>query len=84
MDSQILGWVDLAMDTAEVVAVVAVLLVLFRLDRNIAALLRVIRRMDRKAASPTSSERQRQAKLNEASLRLPRDRQPQQDRAIAD
>lgn len=51
MDSQIFGWADLAIDIVEVAAVVAVLFVLLRLHRDIAALLRVIRRMDRNTAN---------------------------------
>ena len=84
MDSQILGWADVAMDTAEVVAVVAILLVLFRLDRNITALLRVIRRMDRKTAELTKSPYRRQAGLNEAASELTDNRQPELNRVVAD
>ena len=57
MGSQILGWADVVMDTAEVVALGTVLWLLLRLDRNIAAMLRVIRRIDRKTAEPTKSLR---------------------------
>ena len=55
MSSQILGWTDAVMDTAEVVALGAVLWLLFRVDGKIAAMLRVIRRIDRKTAEPTKS-----------------------------
>ena len=55
MDSQILGWADLAIDIVEVAAVVAVLFVLLRLHRDIAAVLRVIRPMDRYTANLTTS-----------------------------
>jgi hypothetical protein len=52
MGSQILGWAGVVMDTAEVVALGTVLWLLLRLDHNIAAMLRVIRRIDRKTAEP--------------------------------
>jgi hypothetical protein len=84
MDSQILGWADLAMDTAEVAAVVAVLLVLLHLHRDIAAMLRVIRRIDRKTAEPTKSPYRRQVELNKATPELTRNRQPELDRMVAD
>ena len=84
MGSQILGWTDAVMDTAEVVALSTVLWLLLRLDRKIAAMLRVIRRIDRKTAEPTKSPHRRQAELNEAPPELTGDRQPQLDRMVAD
>ena len=84
MGSQILGWADVVMDTAEVVALGAVLWLLLRLDRNIAAMLRGIRRIDRKSAEPTRSPHRRQAELNEAPPELTGNRQPEFDRMVAD
>ena len=84
MGSQILGWADVVMDTAEVVALGAVLWSLLRVDRKIAAVLRVIRRIDRKTAEPTKSPHRRQAELNEAPPELTGNRQPKLDRMVAD
>ena len=84
MGSQILGWTDAVMDTAEVVALGAVLWLLLRLDRNIAAMLRVIRRIDRKTAEPTKTPPRRQAELNEAPPELTVSRQPELDRMAVD
>ena len=84
MGSQILGWTDAAMDATEVVALGAVLWLLLRLDRKIAAMLRVIRRIDRKAAEPTKSPHRRQAELNEAPPELTGNLQPELDRMVAD
>jgi hypothetical protein len=55
MGSQILGWANLVMDTAEVVALGAVVWLLLCLDRKIAAMLRVISGIDRRTAEPTKS-----------------------------
>jgi len=74
MNSQILGWADLAIDIVEVAAVVAVLFVLLRLHRDFDALLRVIRRMDRNTASLTTRGYRRHAELNEAPLPFTRNR----------
>ena len=84
MSSQILGWANVVMDTAEVVALGAVLWLLLRLDGKIAAMLRVIRRIDRKTAEPTKTPPRRQAELNEAPPELTGDRQPELDRMVAD
>ena len=84
MGSQILGWADVVMDTAEVVALSTVLWLLLRLDRKIAAMLRVIRRIDRKTAEPTKSLHRRQAELNEMPPELTGNRQPELDRIVAD
>jgi hypothetical protein len=48
MDIQILGWADLVTDTIDVSTAIPILLVVFRVHRNIAALLRVVRRLERK------------------------------------
>ena len=84
MGSQILGWTDAVMDTAEVVALSTVLWLLLRLDRKIAAMLRVIRRIDRKTAEPTKSSHRTKAELNEAPPELTGNRQPKLDRMVAD
>ena len=84
MGSQILSWADVVMDTAEVVALGAVLWSLLRVDRKIAAMLRVIRRIDRKAAEPTKSPHRRQAELNEAPPELTGNRRLELDRIVAD
>ena len=84
MGSQILGWTDAVMDTAEVVALGAVLWLLLRVDRKIAAMLRVIRRIDRKTAEPTKTPPRRQAELNEAPPELTVSRQPELDRMAVD
>jgi hypothetical protein len=84
MDSQILGWADVAMDTGEVAALVAILWLLLRLDRNITGMLRVIRRMDRKTTEPAKSPPRRPAELGKALPELTADRQPELDRLIAD
>ena len=84
MGSQSLGWTDAVMDTAEVVALSTVLWLLLRLDRKIAAMLRVIRRIDRKTAEPTKSLHRRQAELNEMPPELTGNRQPELDRIVAD
>jgi hypothetical protein len=54
MEIQILGWADLVTDTVDVSTAVTILLVVLRMHRNIAALLRVVRRLDRKVVgTPT-------------------------------
>jgi|HubBroStandDraft_4_1064222.scaffolds.fasta_scaffold463287_1 hypothetical protein len=84
MYSEVLGWADVATDALEVAALVAVLLLLARLHRNIAAMLRVIRRMDRKTADAATSAYRRHSELNEAPVQLAGSRQPELDRPVAD
>ena len=84
MGSQILGWADVVMDTAEVVALGAVLWSLLRVDRKIAAVLRVIRRIDRKTAEPTKSLHRRQAEPNETPPELTGDLQSELEQIVAD
>ena len=84
MSSQILGWTDAVMDTAEVVALSTVLWLLLRLDRKIAAMLRVIRRIDRKTAEPTKSLHRRQAEPNETPPELTGDLQSELEQIVAD
>ena len=57
MGSQILGWADVVMDTAEVVALGAVLWSLLRVDRKIAAVLRVIRQRPQACRAATVGQR---------------------------
>jgi hypothetical protein len=84
MGSQILGWANVVMDTTEVIALGGVLWLLLRVDRKIAAMLRVIRRIDRKTAEPTKSLHRRQAELNETPPEFTRNRQPELDSIVAD
>jgi hypothetical protein len=55
METGLFGWAGLAMNTVEVAILGAILLLLFRVHRNIAALLRVVRRIDRKTAATTEA-----------------------------
>jgi hypothetical protein len=84
MNSQILGWADLAIDIVEVAAVIAVLLVLLRLYRTIDGLLGVIRRMERNTASLTTGAHWRRDKLNEGPLPVRTNRQPELGRPVGD
>ena len=77
-------WANLGMDTVEVAALIVVLMLLYRVHRNISALLRVIRRMDRKTADTTISRYRRQAEVNEAALQWTGDREQHLDRPTAD
>ena len=56
MENHIFAWADLAADLVVAAAIIAVLFLLQRVHRNITALLRVIRRMDRKTAGTTRTE----------------------------
>ena len=78
-----LGWANLVIYTAEVAALGVVILLLLRVHRNIAALLRVTRRIDRKTADTTRSSYWRQAELNEAELQWTGDREQEPDRPAA-
>jgi hypothetical protein len=51
MELTLVAWVDIDMDTIEVVVVLGVFWQLFHLRRDATAMLRVIRRMDRKTAA---------------------------------
>jgi hypothetical protein len=48
METGLLGWADLVMETIQIVALGAILWRLKHLHREITALVRVVRRMDRK------------------------------------
>jgi hypothetical protein len=80
MENQILGWADVVMDTAEVAALVAAILLLFRVYRRIEALLRVVRRMDRRATDAAKSGYGRKMELGEAALESTGNRQPEPNR----
>jgi hypothetical protein len=53
--TQLFVWANMAMDGVEIAALGAVLFVLFRLRRDLSAMLRVLRRIDRKTADATAS-----------------------------
>ena len=55
MEHQLFAWAGLALDTMEIVALGAVLCQLIRLHRDIMAMLRVVRRIDRKMGDTTTS-----------------------------
>ena len=84
MDKQILGSAEMAADAAQLAAGVAVLFVLLRLRRDIAALLRVVRRMDRKTAHPAITPYRGQAERDEAPVRFAGSRRPELERVVAD
>ena len=54
MLTQLFVWANFAMDGVEIAALGAVLLVLFRMRRDLSAMLRVLRRIDRKTADATA------------------------------
>jgi len=55
METSLCVWADLVMDTVEVAALGAVLWQLFNLRHDMKAMLRVVRRMDRKTVDATTS-----------------------------
>ena len=59
-------WADLVMDAVEVVVLGVVLWQLFNLRHDIGAMLRVVRRMDRKTADTITSTYLRQAEADRA------------------
>ena len=62
-------WADLVMDAVEVVVLGAVLWQLINLRHDIEAMLRVVRRMDRKTADTITSTYLRQAEADRAGNR---------------
>jgi hypothetical protein len=66
METSLYSWIDLAMNAVEIAALAAILWQLTYLRRDLLALIRVVRRMDRKTADTTTSGYRRQAELNEA------------------
>ena len=62
-------WADLVMDAVEVVVLGVVLWQLFNLRHDIGAMLRVVRRMDRKTADTITSTYLRQAEADRAGNR---------------
>jgi hypothetical protein len=65
METGFVAWASLAMDTLEVGGLCVTLLLLLDMRRDMAALLRVMRRMDRKTADSAISAHRRQAELSE-------------------
>ena len=55
MEPILFAWVDLIINAIEVIALGAVLWQLFHLRRDIIAMLRVLRRIDRKTGEPAAS-----------------------------
>jgi hypothetical protein len=53
--TQLFVWANMAMDGVEIAALGAVLFVLFHMRRDLSAMLRVLRRMDRKRADAMAS-----------------------------
>ena len=70
MEIGLLGWTDLVMDTVEVAMLGAGLLLLYRVLGNVASLLRVVRRMDRKTPEPKTGALLTGAKAEQAGLQL--------------
>jgi hypothetical protein len=69
MLTQLFVWANIAMDGVEIVALGAVLFVLFRLRRDLSAMLRVLRRIDRKAADTTAiAYRPRETEANQSRI----------------
>ena len=56
MLTQLFVWANMAMDGMEIAALGAVLFVLLGVRRDLSAMLRVLRRMDRKTADATGSD----------------------------
>ena len=70
VDGKGLGvWADLVMDAVEVAVLGAVLWQLFNLRHDIGAMLRVVRRMDRKTADTITSTYLRQAEADRVGNR---------------
>ena len=61
METGLFGWADLAMNTVQVMALGAVLWLLLSVRRGIMAMLRVLRRIDRKTPDTAGSTYGRQA-----------------------
>jgi hypothetical protein len=62
MEIGLFGWADLAMNAVQVVALGAVLWLLLNVHRGIMAMLRVLRRMDRKTPDTVEGTYGRPAK----------------------
>jgi hypothetical protein len=67
METNLSVWADLVMDTVEVAVLGAVLWQLFNLRHDMMAMLRVVRRMDRKTVDATTSAYLRQAEADRAA-----------------
>jgi hypothetical protein len=64
METGLSVWADLVVDTVEVAVLGAVLWQLFNLRHDMGAMLRVVRRMDRKTVDTTASAYFRQAEAD--------------------
>jgi hypothetical protein len=69
METGLSVWADLVMDTVEVAVLGAVLWQLFNLRHDMGAMLRVVRRMDRKMVDTITSTYLRQAEADRAGNR---------------
>jgi hypothetical protein len=65
MATGLFNWSDVVADLAEVAAFAALIMLVFRVHRNIVALLRVVRRLDRKTPDPSTIGYRAQAEINE-------------------
>jgi hypothetical protein len=70
MEPVLYEWADTVMNTIEIAALGAILWQLTHLRREITALVRVVRRMDRKSPDSTISGHRRQAELNEPRMQV--------------
>jgi hypothetical protein len=70
IETGLFNWADFVMDLVEVVALGVIILLLLRADRHITALLRIMRRMDRKTPDPSTISYRAQAERNEAGMGL--------------
>jgi hypothetical protein len=69
METGLSVWADLVMDAVEVAVLGAVLWQLFNLRHDMGAMLRVVRRMDRKTVDTVTSRYLRQAEADRAGNR---------------
>ena len=69
MLTQLFVWANMAMDGMEIAALGAVLFVLLGVRRDLSAMLRVLRRIDRKAADTTAiAYRPRETEANQSRI----------------
>jgi hypothetical protein len=67
MESEV--WVDLGMNAIEIAALGGILVILVRAQRNLTAMLRVLRRMDRKTKDTKTEDFLAQAEVERAKTR---------------
>jgi hypothetical protein len=70
MNTGLLKWADFVMDLVKLAALGAIILLFLHMDRNLTALLRVVRHMDRKTPDPSTIGYRAQAERNEARMGL--------------